>query len=52
MIDRKKLWEQGGGDKGGGDVKAGVTSFNKANLKKTTTTDKSKPITKAEVEEK
>jgi len=52
MVDRKKLWEQGGGDKGGGDVKAGVTGFNKANLKKTTTADKSKPVTKAQIEEK
>ena len=33
-------------------MKAGVTSFNKSNLKKTTTTDKSKPVVKAEVEEK
>jgi hypothetical protein len=47
MLERKKLWEQGGGDKKAGDVKSGVTSFNKANLKKTTTTDKSKPVLKA-----
>jgi len=52
MIERKKLWESGGGDKGGGDVKQGVTSFNKNNLKKTATADKSKPVFKAEVEEK
>jgi len=51
MVERKKLWESGGGDKGG-DVKQGVTSFNKGNLKKTTTADKSKPVFKAEVEEK
>eukprot|EP00026_Physarum_polycephalum_P011918 Phypoly_transcript_12168.p1 GENE.Phypoly_transcript_12168~~Phypoly_transcript_12168.p1 ORF type:complete len:308 (+),score=111.53 Phypoly_transcript_12168:162-1085(+) len=52
MAERKKLWESGGGSAAGGDVKAGVTSFNKSSLKKTTTTDKSKPIIKAEVEEK
>lgn len=51
MVERKKLWEQGGGSKGG-DVKQGVTSFNKNNLKKTTTADKSKPVFKAEVEDK
>jgi len=53
MIERKKLWEQqqgGGGKPAGGDVKQGVASFNKANLKKTTTTDKSKPIIQAEGE--
>jgi len=48
MLDRKKLWEQGGGDKT--DVKQGVNSFNKSNLKKTVTTDKSKPVFRAEGE--
>jgi len=52
MIERKKLWETGGSAEKGGDVNTGVSSFNKANLKKTTTTDKSRPILKAEVEEK
>jgi len=52
MVERKKLWEQGKGGAKAGDVNTGVTSFNKANLKKTTTTDKSRPITKAEVEDK
>lgn len=50
MMDRKKLFEQGGGAKEGGDIKKGVASFNKNNLKKTTTTDKSKPVFKAEGE--
>jgi len=52
MIERKKQWEQQGGGGGGGDVKTGVTAFNKNNLKKTTTTDKSKPIFQAEYEDK
>jgi len=52
MIERKKLWEQGGGSGGTTDVQSGVTSFNRANLKKTTTTDKSRPVTKAEIEDK
>jgi len=51
MSDRKKLWEQGGAAKGS-DVQQGVASFNKSNLKKTATTDKSKPIVKAEIEDK
>jgi len=52
MIERKKQWEQGGASGQQGDVKAGVAGFNKSNLKKTATTDKSKPVTKAEIEEK
>jgi len=53
MIERKKLWEQGkGAGQQQGDVQSGVASFNKSNLKKTTTTDKSRPVTKAEIEDK
>jgi len=51
MVERKKLWEQGGGGaEKATDVKQGVTSFNRGNLKKTNTTDKSKPVVKADVE--
>jgi len=52
MMERKKQWEQGGASEKGGDVKQGVTSFNKANLKKATTTDRSRPVVKAEIEDK
>jgi len=52
MIERKKLWEQNQAGSNQGDVKTGVTAFNRNNLKKTTTTDKSQPIFQAEFEEK
>jgi len=52
MIDRKKLWEQGGAAQKGGDVQTGVSSFDKSKLKHAATTDKSRPIVKAEYEDK
>jgi len=51
MIERKKQWEQGGAAEKG-DVRQGVSSFNKSALKKTATTDKSTPVVKAEIEDK